>query len=135
MSTTTILKPSVIQPNERILITGANGFIGSHVTSLFLSLGYLVRGTIRVEKPWLDQFFESKYGPGKYESVIVPELNSKDDLARVMTGVSGVVHVVCVDYYLPTHYYVCSTGLNQSKNFCAHAHRPRTHHSVRMRQR
>lgn len=132
---TTIQKTPVIQPKERVLITGANGFIGSHVASLFLSLGYYVRGTVRAEKPWLDRFFESKYGPGKYESVIVPELNNIDDLVRVSTGVSGVVHVVCIYSYPPTHYNVYSTGVSHSKNFRVHAYRLRIHRSVQMRQR
>src|SRR5690242_1491835 len=31
----------------RVLITGAGGFIGSHVTELFLRSGYLVRALVR----------------------------------------------------------------------------------------
>lgn len=87
-----------IQPGARILITGANGYIGSHVVNLLLSLGYLVRGTVRAEKPWLDQLFASKYGPGKFESVVVPRLDDQEALAKAMGGVSGIVHVVCINH-------------------------------------
>jgi hypothetical protein len=57
-------------------------------------MGYLVRGTIREEKPWLDEYFTSKYGPGKYESVIVPDVGQKDSLVKVLENISGLLHVV-----------------------------------------
>ncbi|OKL60081.1 hypothetical protein UA08_04943 [Talaromyces atroroseus] len=82
-----------IQPGARILVTGANGYIGSHVVDVLLSLGYLVRGTVRAEKPWLNEFFDSKYGSGQFETVIVPELDDKDALVTALKGVSGIAHV------------------------------------------
>ena len=91
----TLLKESTtIQPGERVLVTGANSYIGSHVVDLLLSLGYLVRGTIRAEKPWLDEYFTSKYGAGKFESVIVPDVAQKESLTKVLGDVSGLIHVV-----------------------------------------
>lgn len=87
-------KPTALQPGERVLVTGANSYIGSHIVDLFLSLGYLVRGTIRAEKPWLDEYFMSRYGAGKYESVIVPDVTQKGALAKVLGDVSGFIQVV-----------------------------------------
>ncbi|EED22611.1 hydroxysteroid dehydrogenase, putative [Talaromyces stipitatus ATCC 10500] len=84
---------TAIQPGSRILVTGANGYIGSHVVDVLLSLGYLVRGTVRSEKPWLNQFFESKYGPGKFETVIVADLGDQEALVGILNGVNGVAHV------------------------------------------
>lgn len=87
---------TTLQPGDRILVTGANGYIASNVVDVLLSLGYLVRGTVREEKPWLVELFESKYGPGKFETAIVPNLDSEEALFEVLGGVSGVVHLVCI---------------------------------------
>ncbi|GAM33993.1 hypothetical protein TCE0_013f01291 [Talaromyces pinophilus] len=84
---------TTLQPGDRILVTGANGYIASNVVDVLLSLGYLVRGTVREEKPWLVELFESKYGPGKFETVIVPNLDSEEALLKALDGVSGVVHL------------------------------------------
>ncbi|KUL89450.1 hypothetical protein ZTR_04495 [Talaromyces verruculosus] len=86
-------KSTALQPGERVLVTGANSYIGSHIVDLLLSLGYLVRGTIRAEKPWLDEYFTSKYGAGKYESVVVPDVAQKESLVKVLGDVSGLIHV------------------------------------------
>lgn len=83
-----------IEVGKRILVTGANGFIGSVIVDFLLSLGYIVRGTVRSKKPWLEEIFESRYGAGRFELRIVPALDDKEDLARVLEDVSGVIHVV-----------------------------------------
>lgn len=84
-----------IQPgNALILVTGANGYIGSTVVDVLLEEGYNVRGTVRSAKPWLDQLFTQKYGPNRYETVVVPDLGVQADLEKVVQGVWGVIHVV-----------------------------------------
>lgn len=35
-----------IAPGSLTLVTGVNGFIGSHIADQLLSLGYRVRGTV-----------------------------------------------------------------------------------------
>ncbi|OGM51215.1 cinnamoyl-CoA reductase [Aspergillus bombycis] len=82
-----------IAPGSRVLVTGANGFIGSHVVQQLLSLGYVVRGTVRSQKPWLEELFRSKFGPNSFESVVIPDLSDLDTLSKAMSGVSGVIHV------------------------------------------
>lgn len=87
---------TALQPGERILVTGANGYIASNIVDVLLSLGYLVRGTVREEKPWLVELFESKYGPGRFETAVVPNLGSEEALIKVLDGVTGVIHTVCI---------------------------------------
>jgi nucleoside-diphosphate-sugar epimerase len=77
-----------------VLVTGANGYIASHIVNSLLDLGYRVRGTVREPKPWLDDFFTHKYGAGKFESAIVPQIDVADAFKECIKGVSGVVHVV-----------------------------------------
>jgi dihydroflavonol-4-reductase len=43
-------KHAGIQPGERVCVTGATGFIGSHVILTLLERGYRVRGTVRDPK-------------------------------------------------------------------------------------
>ena len=77
-----------------MLVTGANGYIGSTVVNLLLVEGYRVRGTVRSEKPWLDRLFHDKYGSTRYETVVIPNLAAPGELEKALEGVWGVVHVV-----------------------------------------
>lgn len=90
MSTTNYSIPSDLW----VLVTGANGFIATHVIEAFLAQGYKVRGTVRSEKPWVDEYFKGKYGPANFETVIVPKLEEDGALDGCLADVGGVVHVV-----------------------------------------
>lgn len=85
-----------IKVGKRIFVTGANSFVGSNIVDHLLSLGYIVRGSVRSERPWLNELFEFKYGAGRFETVIVPTLDDKAHLVTVLSGISGIIHVVSV---------------------------------------
>lgn len=79
---------------SRILVTGANGYIGSHVVDKLLEKGYVVRGTVRNPKPWLNEFFEQKYGQNVFETVLAEGFGDRSALEQIMEGVDGVIHLV-----------------------------------------
>lgn len=83
-----------IAKGEWVLVTGANGYIASHIVDVLLAEGYNVRGTVRSDKPWLNQFFEAKYGKGRFETGIVKDLQDEAGFESVMIGISGVIHTV-----------------------------------------
>jgi nucleoside-diphosphate-sugar epimerase len=82
-------------PGSRILVTGANGYIASHVVDQLLALRYAVRGTIRAPKPWLNEYFEDKYGKGAFERVIVPYFEDASVLEYLFDSVERIIHLVC----------------------------------------
>lgn len=87
-----------ISRGSKILVTGSNGFISSHVVDQLLSLGYLVRGSIREPKPWLNELFDQKYGEGKFETCIVSDLTSGVQWEGAVKGITGIIHVVRAIY-------------------------------------
>eukprot|EP01112_Ceratiomyxa_fruticulosa_P008053 TRINITY_DN2088_c0_g2_i3.p1 TRINITY_DN2088_c0_g2~~TRINITY_DN2088_c0_g2_i3.p1 ORF type:complete len:339 (+),score=86.14 TRINITY_DN2088_c0_g2_i3:122-1138(+) len=83
-----------IPTNSLILVTGANGHIGSHVADQLLAENYRVRAPVRsLEKSaFLQKRFDSKYGAGKFELVVVEDVSKENAYDEVIKGVSGVIH-------------------------------------------
>lgn len=77
-----------------VIVSGANGYIGSHIVDQLLELGYNVRGTVRAEKPWLNEMFEEKYGKGRFETAVVPTMNVPEAFDEAVKGAAGFIHVV-----------------------------------------
>lgn len=69
-------KPPAIPLGSTILVTGANGFIGSHIADQLIQAGYLVRGTSRdtTKTAWMSELFDKRYGKGKFEAVVVKDM-------------------------------------------------------------
>ncbi|CAG8397788.1 unnamed protein product [Penicillium salamii] len=82
-----------IPQGSKVLVTGSNGFIGSHTVDQLLKAGYLVRGTVRQAKPWPNELFDQKYGKGKFEIFVLPDLTNNVECERAVEGVSGIIHV------------------------------------------
>ncbi|KAJ5900145.1 NAD(P)-binding protein [Penicillium taxi] len=75
-----------------VLVTGANGYIASHVVDQLLSFGYNVRGTVRAPKPWLNDLFEQKFGSGRFETVIIENLSNEELFHEACFDVDGILH-------------------------------------------
>ena len=63
-----------ISPTDKVLVTGANGYIALHIVKTLLERGNSVRGTVRSESKvgHLKELFKS-YGE-KLEVVVVPDM-------------------------------------------------------------
>ncbi|KAK7419023.1 hypothetical protein QQX98_003525 [Neonectria punicea] len=81
-----------------VLVTGANGLLGSHIADQFLEYGYNVRGTVRdTEKnAWLVDVFEKNHGPGRFELHRVADMAAEGAFDEAIKGVSIVAHTASI---------------------------------------
>lgn len=85
----------IIQPSDRILVTGASGFIGTKVVETLIEYGYprvrcLVRGSSRRDR--LNAVLRRLEHLHEVE-IVVGDLNSREDCARAAEGVAVVLHL------------------------------------------
>ena len=71
-----------------VLVTGVNGFLGSHIVDQLLLAGYRVRGTVRnAEKnSWVQSLFDKLHGKEKFELVEVKDLTTEGAFDEVLKG-------------------------------------------------
>ena len=65
-----------IAPGDKVLVTGANGFLAVHIVEILLKKGYAVRGVVRSldrGKPLKDRF--EGYGD-KFELAVVEDITA-----------------------------------------------------------
>jgi nucleoside-diphosphate-sugar epimerase len=89
-------KEYAIPQGSLVLVTGANGYIASHIVQLLLEMGYHVRGTVRSAKPWLNEYFEEKFGKGKFETIVVPDMTKEGAFETAAKQCAGVIHTVSI---------------------------------------
>ncbi|OKL61381.1 hypothetical protein UA08_03127 [Talaromyces atroroseus] len=79
-------------PSAVILVTGANGFLGSWIVRLLLEKGYSVRAAVRNSKKgnYLKDQFKS-YGD-KFEIAVVGDIGKDDAFVQSVQGVHGIIH-------------------------------------------
>lgn len=82
------LNNAVIPKGSLVLVTGANGLMGSHVAKQFLEYGYKVRGTVRdtTKFSWLLELFQNDYGKDSFELVQVDDLAAKGAFDEAVKG-------------------------------------------------
>lgn len=93
-----LLNMTTIQKGDTVLVTGATGYIGSHVVEELLAAGYKVRGTSRTKDKaaYLTDIMDKRFGKGKLEIVEVPDMIADDAYTDAVKGVSGIVHLASV---------------------------------------
>lgn len=94
--------------HQRVLVTGAGGFIGSHLTERLAELGAGVRALVRYNSAnswgWLDG------SPvGNHVEVILGDVRDPDSLAQATQGIDIVFHLAALiaipySYLAPTSY-------------------------------
>lgn len=59
-----------------VVVTGGNGYIGSHVVDQVLTAGFNVRVTVREPQKaeWLKEYVEQTYGTKRLEVAIVADM-------------------------------------------------------------
>ena len=96
--------------NETILITGADGFIGSHLTEELVRQGYKVRAFVYYNSfnswGWLDQC--QKDVKGEFE-VFPGDIRDPHGVKKAMTGCDAVIHLAALiaipfSYHSPDSY-------------------------------
>lgn len=77
-----------IPKDSVVLVTGVNGYIGSHIADQLLEAGYRVRGTTRqVSKAQgLSALWEKKFGEGRFELAIVESMAGEGAFDEVIKG-------------------------------------------------
>lgn len=80
-------------PSEQtILITGASGFVASHIIHEFLAAGYNVRGTVRSASVISSLGVAQGALATRLSYAIVPNVSAPGALDEALKGVSGVIH-------------------------------------------
>ncbi|KAH8679542.1 hypothetical protein BGZ60DRAFT_467685 [Tricladium varicosporioides] len=83
-----------------VLVSGATGFVATHVIGNFLKRGYKVRGTVRdlASSSWLvdEKHFKSYADSGDFELVVVPDISAIDAFDEAVKGVSAIAHLATV---------------------------------------
>jgi nucleoside-diphosphate-sugar epimerase len=73
-----------------ILVTGATGFIATHIVNEVLKAGYKVRGTARSADKAKDD--ESYHGNENYSCVVVEDLVAANAFDNAVKNCNGVIH-------------------------------------------
>ncbi|KAH9205319.1 hypothetical protein DL95DRAFT_528881 [Leptodontidium sp. 2 PMI_412] len=86
-----------------VLVTGINGYVGSHVADQLLLAGYKVRGTARdpQKAAGLVALWDGKYGKNKVEVITVKNMVVAGAFDEAVKGVTGIAHVASNMSYSP----------------------------------
>lgn len=105
---------------EKILVTGADGFIGSHLVELLLDKGYTVRALSYYNSfnywGWLEEF------TGRENLEIVPgDVRDPHFVKQILQGCDTVMHLAALiaipySYYAPDTY--ADTNIKGTLNIC-----------------
>jgi len=79
---------SAIPKGSTVLVTGANGFIASHVADQLLQAGFKVKGTVRSEDKGrlITEIFEKRHGKDAFSYAVVEDMAAEDAFRDAMKG-------------------------------------------------
>mmetsp|Transcript_105399 Transcript_105399/g.183319 ORF Transcript_105399/g.183319 Transcript_105399/m.183319 type:complete len:444 (+) Transcript_105399:136-1467(+) len=83
---------------ELVLVTGASGFIGSHLTAMLLDLGYKVRAFDNLETGNI-LYLDLRHPNLEFQYGDILELSA---MRKAMEGVTGVFHLAAASKVLPS---------------------------------
>ncbi|KAL3449635.1 NAD(P)-binding protein [Aspergillus insuetus] len=78
--------------SDIILITGASGFLASHILLAFLEAGYRVRGTVRSPETAVHVAARYPQFAEKLSFAVVPDIAAPHAFDEAVKGVAGVIH-------------------------------------------
>ncbi|KAK3353822.1 putative aldehyde reductase 2, partial [Lasiosphaeria hispida] len=96
--------PTSIPTGSWVLVTGASGFLASHICLQFLERGFKVRGTVRDpnQSSWLlEGRFKSYADIGAIELVSVPHLGADGAYDEAIKGAAAIIHTAYVTNIVP----------------------------------
>ena len=85
-------KKLALPQGSLILVTGASGYIGSHVVNEALLAGYRVRGTSRTKEK-CDQLKKTFNNHFNFTTIVVHSFNSEGAYDEAMKGCDAVIHL------------------------------------------
>jgi nucleoside-diphosphate-sugar epimerase len=90
---------------KTVLVTGASGFIATHVVRAFLRRGYNVRGTVRSERAGSELLETHAQYASQLSFSIVPDIAAPNAFDTAVRGVDGVCRC------RPWKYKICQLTL------------------------
>jgi dihydroflavonol-4-reductase len=95
MSETTPNKPQLPTSPERVLVTGASGYLAGHVIFYLLERNYLVRGTVRSLKDpsKVDHLYKINPQHKNNLEIVEAELLNKSSWDAAMKDIDFVIHL------------------------------------------
>lgn len=92
--------PRALSEGSLILVTGASGFIGSHIVNEALAAGYKVRGTARSQEKADKTKSVFNHNPN-YSTTIVTDFVHEGGFDDAVKGVAAVIHVASDTTFSP----------------------------------
>lgn len=109
---------TIVPVGGLVLVTGVNGFVGSHIASCLLGLGYKVRGTVRSadKASWIREAMTERHSNSSFEVVLVPDITITGAWDEAIKGVEGIVHVAGNMSFGPDPNKIITPMVNGIKN-------------------